>query len=175
MRYKILIGAALGAATFMPLGVQAQVIELSTVLSGFNEIGELGAGETGAIFSPGKGTLDLDLNSKASTITFTLTYSGLTSPVTQAHIHLGKKGVAGGIMVYLCSNLPKPPPGTKACPVAGGTVTGTITAASVIGPTDQNVKPGDFDALLAAIVTDTAYTNVHTKNFLAGEIRGQIP
>jgi hypothetical protein len=174
MRYKILAGATLGAATFMLLGAQANAGGFFARLTGLEEIGGLGAGETGAIFSPGKGTLDLDLITKASTITFKLTYSGVTSPVTQAHIHFGKEHVAGGIIVFFCSNLPSPPPNTKACPLNGGTVTGTITAAGVIGPTPQNIQPGDFNALVAALKSDTAYANVHTQNFPAGEIRGQI-
>jgi hypothetical protein len=116
----------------------------------------------------------LDLKSSAHTITFKLTYSALSSQVTQAHIHFGKEHVAGGIMVFLCSNLPSPPPGTKACPLVSGTVTGTITPASVIGPTAQNVSAGNFAALVAALVSNTAYSNIHTVNFPAGEIRGQI-
>ena len=77
-------------------------------------------------------------------------------------------------MVFFCSNLASPPPGTQACPLDGGTVTGTFTATSVIGPTAQGVTPGNFDALVAALVSNTAYGNIHTVNFPAGEIRGQI-
>jgi hypothetical protein len=81
-------------------------------------------------------------------------------------------------MVFFCSNLPNPPPGTQACPLpigtATGTVTGTIAGVNIIGPTAQNVSPGDFNALLAALNSNTAYGNIHTKNFPSGEIRGQI-
>ena len=157
----------------MQLGAHANAADFSATFSGFQEIGGLGAGETGAIFSRGKATLDLNRKRSARTITFNLTYSGLSSPVTQAHIHFGKVHVAGGIMVFLCSNLPSPPPGTKACPLSG-TVTGTITPASVIGPAAQNVSPGDFDAFVAALVSSTTYGNIHTVNFQAGEIRGEI-
>ncbi len=66
------------------------------------------------------------------------------------------------------------PAGTPACPPSGGTVTGTITAASVIGPTAQNVTPGDFDALTDALIFNTAYGSIHTTKFPAGEIRGQL-
>ena len=34
--------------------------------------------------------------------------------------------------------------------------------------------PGDFDALTDALTSNTAYGNIHTVNFPAGEIRGQI-
>ena len=40
--------------------------------SGFNEIGALGAGETGAILSNGTATLTLDLDERAQTLKFTL-------------------------------------------------------------------------------------------------------
>jgi hypothetical protein len=142
--------------------------------SGFQEIGGLGAGETGAILSDGKATLRLDVNKHASTINYTLTYSDLGSNVTQAHIHFGKRHVAGGVIVFLCSNLASPPPGTPACPLPGGTVSGVVSAASVIGPTAQGVTPGNFDALIEILESNTAYGNIHTTNFPAGEIRGQI-
>jgi hypothetical protein len=58
--------------------------------------------------------------------------------------------------------------------VHSGTVSGTFTAASVIGPTGQNVGAGDFDALVDALRANAAYANVHTTAFTAGEIRGQI-
>ena len=42
------------------------------------------------------------------------------------------------------------------------------------GPTAQNVTPGDFDALADALESNTAYGNIHTTKFPAGEIRGQV-
>jgi hypothetical protein len=94
--------------------------------------------------------------------------------VTQAHIHFGKEHVAGGIIAFLCTNLGNGPAGTPACPANSGTVTGTITAASVEAILKQNVSAGDFDALEDALTSNTAYANVHTTAFPAGEIRGQI-
>ena len=153
MRCVKLAWTTLGTAAFMLLGAQAHAAEFNAHFSGFQEIGALGAGETGAIFSRGKGTLQLDLNRNARTLAFKLTYSGLSSPVTQAHIHFGKVHVAGGIIVFFCSNLASPPPGTQGCPQEG-TVTGTITPASVIGPTPQGITVGnrdDFEAMTRAI------------------------
>ena len=145
--------------------------KFSATLSGFEEIGGLGAGETGAILSEGKGTLALDLNKAAQTLTFKLTYSGLSSAVLFSHIHFGKVHVAGGIIVWFCG--PAGSPAHQTCP-ASGTVTGTLTAADVQKIAGQNVPAGDFDALEDVLTSNTAYVNVHTTNFGAGEIRGQI-
>jgi hypothetical protein len=169
-------GAMLAALMLSLLSVPACGQEYSAKFSGFQEVGGLGAGETGAILSTGQATLKLTLDKAAQTLTYTLTYSGLTN-VLQSHIHFGKKHVAGGIMVFFCSNLGNGPAGTPACPddTSGAvTVTGTITPAGVVGPTAQNITVGDFAAVVAALASNTAYGNIHTKQFPAGEIRGQI-
>jgi hypothetical protein len=167
MRRKLLASANLLAIPFMLLGTHVYADEFSAKLVGFEEVP--------AIFSQGKGTLDLDLNRNARTLAYKLTFSGLSAPVTQSHIHFGKRHVAGGISVFFCGSLTNPGPvGTPMCPAGGGTVTGTITGVNVIGPVPQGIPVGDFDAVVALLDTDTAYANVHTVNFPAGEIRGQI-
>jgi hypothetical protein len=165
--------AGLGLAAIVCMGGSAQAgDEFSARINGFQEIGSL-TGPTGAIFTNGTGKLSLDTQKNA--ITYSLTYSDLGSGVTQAHIHFGKVHVAGGIIAFLCNNSGSgAPAGTPACPASGGTVTGTLTPASVIGPTGQGIAAGNFDALLAALDTNTAYVNIHTSGFPAGEIRGQI-
>jgi hypothetical protein len=163
-------------AAVLLFSVPARAQEYSAKFSGFQEVGGLGAGETGAILSTGHATLKLTLDKAAQTLTYTLTYSGLAN-VLQSHIHFGKKHVAGGIMVFFCSNLGNGPAGTPACPddaTGEVTVSGTITPAGVVGPTGQNITAGDFAAVVATLASNTAYGNIHTKQFPAGEIRGQI-
>jgi hypothetical protein len=41
-------------------------------------------------------------------------------------------------------------------------------------PTQNITTAGNFNALIAALESDTAYGNIHTANFPSGEIRGQI-
>ena len=157
----------------------AHAQEFSAFLSGFEELGAQN-NETGAILSNGKGTLKLTLDTTNSMITYTLTYSnvGTTAPgtgtVTQAHVHFGKVHVAGGIIVFLCTNSGNGPAGTPACPANSGTVNGTITATDVQAIAKQNVSAGDFAAVVKALTSNTAYANIHTTAFLAGEIRGQV-
>jgi CHRD domain len=164
--YKLL-NAALFAGAVAFSNSYAHAEPFVAALSGFNEIGAL-ASPSGAILSNGRGSLQLDLDRHARTVVFTLTYSGLSSPVTVAHIHFGKVHVAGGVIVFFCGG-----GGQGDCP-ATGTVHGMITAGNVQAIASQNVTAGDFDALEDALITNTAYANVHTSNFPAGEIRGQI-
>jgi hypothetical protein len=175
MRLKSISSAALTTAAFLLLGAQghADTQQFVASFSGFQELGALN-NETGAIFSQGQGQLMLNVGTGNRLISFQLSYSGLSAPVTQSHIHFGQRHVPGGVMVFFCSNLTTAPAGTQACPAGGGTVTGTIAAANVLALPGQNVPAGDFDALVAALNADTAYGNIHTTKFPAGEIRGQI-
>jgi len=173
MYRSLLVGTLLAATLAMPVESAPGTQEFHAFLAGFNETGALNA-ETGAILSNGTGKLDLRLDLANQTITYTLTFQSLSSAVTQSHIHFGKDHVPGGVMVFFCSNLATAPSGTQACPANGGTVTGTITGANVLALPGQNVTAGDFAAVADAILSDTAYVNVHTTNFPAGEIRGQL-
>ena len=165
-RYKLL-NAVLVAGAVAFSNSYAHEEEFVASLSGFNEIGALN-NATGAILSDGRGSLVLTLHRQARTAEFSLTYSGLSSPVTVAHIHFGKVHVAGGVSVFFCGG-----GGQGDCP-ASGNVSGTISAGNVQAIASQNVTAGDFDALEDALTTNTAYANVHTSMFPAGEIRGQI-
>ena len=106
----------------------------------------------------------------SSQITFRLVYADLSGPPAAAHIHVGQKRVNGGVSVFFCGG-----GGQPACPAAtSGTVTGTITAANVVGPTAQGFNVGDLAAVERAIKAGVTYANMHTANFPAGEIRGQV-
>lgn len=114
-------------------------------------------------------------NSSTPSIEFKLSYTGLTVPATQAHIHFGQKHTApaGNISAFLCGG-----GGEAACPPGDGankaTVTGTIVPTEVIGPAAQGIAAGEFAELVAAIRAGATYVNVHTATFPTGEIRGQL-
>jgi hypothetical protein len=128
----------------------------------------IGYEEVPSLNTPGHAKLRLSMTS--SQITFRLDYADLTGPPAVAHIHIGQRGVNGNVSVFFCGGGGKPP-----CPAsASGTVTGTITAAGVVGPTAQGFNPGDLAAVEKAIAAGVAYANMHTAKFPGGEIRGQI-
>jgi CHRD domain len=171
LRYPIKLSLTVALATLMAGPALAQ--EYKAQLNGFFELGALNA-ETGAILTNGIGKLTLDVDPNGQTASYSLTYSGLTSAVLQAHLHFAKVHVPGGIYAFLCTNLGNGPAGTPACPNPSGTVTGTITPASILAVPGQNIAAGDFTALLQALSSNTTYVNVHTNNFKSGEIRGQV-
>jgi hypothetical protein len=79
-------------------------------------------------------------------LTWKLTFSHLSGKALQAHIHLGKPGKAGNVLVALCA------------PCKNGQTGKAAIARSV-----EN-----------ALEAGKTYVNIHTAKNLAGEIRGQI-
>ena len=128
----------------------------------------IGYGEVPSLNSPGHANLALTVTD--TTITFTLDYANLTGPPLASHIHVGQPGVNGGVSVFFCGGGGKPP-----CPASNsGTVTGTIAATDVVGPTAQGFVAGDIAPVIAALRAGVTYANMHTAKFPAGEIRGQV-
>jgi CHRD domain len=127
-----------------------------------------------AISTPAGGQFRAQINSETQEITWRLSYSDVQTTVTQAHIHFGSPAQTGGISVFLCSNLGNGPAGTQACPPAPATVSGTATAADIIGPTPQGIAAGEFGELLDAVHAGLTYVNVHSTAFPVGEIRAQL-
>lgn len=122
----------------------APVQKFTTTLSGAQQVPSAS--------SSGTGTGVVLLNSSEDQITVNLTFSGLTSSVTAAHIHgAGAPGVNAGVLFDFSSATPA---------ATSGTIpeqTFSISAAQVV-----QLKAGQF------------YFNIHTANFGSGEIRGQI-
>lgn len=139
----------------------------SARLSGYNEAPT-------SLSTTGSGFIKIKVDERAETIRYTLVYDDLEGDVTQAHIHFGAVALVGGISVWLCGNPPLTrPPGTPTCPESG-VVTGTLTADDVVGPAGAGIAVGEFDELVDAIKSGTAYANVHSSLYQPGEIRGQL-
>ncbi|MGH6714821.1 MAG: CHRD domain-containing protein [Bradyrhizobium sp.] len=98
----------------------------------------------------GHGTADLTYDPTTRVISWSITYSGLSSPVTMAHFHgPAAAGKNGPVEVWLSK---------KGKPV-GKTMKGKATLNTKEA---QQLAGGDM------------YINVHTKDHPAGEIRGQV-
>jgi hypothetical protein len=82
-----------------------------------------------------------------SKLRWKLTYHGLSGKASAAHIHLGKAGVSGNVIVPLCAANCR----------SGMTGKATLKAS-----------------VAAAIRAGKTYVNVHTAKNQAGEIRGQL-
>jgi hypothetical protein len=85
--------------------------------------------------------------------------------VTLAHIHQGKTGINGPVVVVLLNSEPKP-----LGMVHGPLAQGNFTAADLKGPLAGKQL---FD-LVNMIKNGDAYVNVHTTQNPGGEIRGQL-
>lgn len=132
-------------------------------------IGKLtGFEETPAILSNGTGIFVSTVDETDTTLSYTLTFSALSSNPTVAHIHFGQMGIAGGPIAFLCGGGGKP-----ICPVGGGTVKGTLVAADVLAIPSQGISAGNFTQFLNVMRSNIAYVNVHSSLHPAGEIRGQ--
>ena len=88
----------------------------------------------------------VELANTKSRLAWKLTFTRLTGPAAAAHIHIGKVGKAGNVMVALCG------------PCKSGK-RGTVT-----------ITRGQ----LATIRAGRAYVNLHTAKNAAGEVRGQL-
>jgi hypothetical protein len=127
----------------------------------------LGDNEVPPINTKATATLKLTVG---DTITFTITYADLSTPLLFSHFHFAPTKVAGGVMIFLCGG-----GGQPNCPqTLSGTITGTITAANVTGPTAQGIAAGDLTSALEAVGEGNSYVNMHTTMFPGGELRGQI-
>jgi hypothetical protein len=151
-----------------PDSLFAQEAKFSARLQSFNEVP--------SISSPaGSGSFRATLAEDGLSLEYTLSYTGLTAPVLQAHIHFGQTHTNGAIMVFLCQTGTNPDPtGLAPLCVNDGSVSGTITAANIIQAGGQGIGLGEYAEFLAALQGGSGYANVHTTAFTSGEIRGQV-
>ena len=159
------VPAVLAAATLAVANDGGRNNFRSDSLNGYEEV--VGPGP---ISTTGTGTFEASLNSAGDAISYTLTYSDLEGgAVTQAHIHFGQRGVGGGVIAFLCGG-----GGAPACPQPSGSVSGTITAAQIVGPSGQGIEAASFAEAVRALRAGMVYANVHTTRWPSGEIRGQV-
>src|SRR5262245_35519707 len=112
-----------------------------------------GVEEVPATSTQASGRFRVEISEDGTSMTYILNYSNLEGEIRQAHIHFAQKGVNGGIVVFLCQTSFNPDPTGHAptCPQSG-TVTGTLTAASMTAlAVAQGIALGEFAELVRAI------------------------
>jgi hypothetical protein len=145
---------------------------LGARLGGFEEVP--------VVSTAGSGEFRAKINLAAGQISYEFNYAGMQGTVAQAHIHLGQRGVNGGILVWLCQSATNPAPAavaaiTPMCTSPSFSSSGVITALNLVGPGGvQQLGAGEFDELVGALRAGVTYVNVHTNLSPGGEIRGQI-
>ncbi|SHK43897.1 CHRD domain-containing protein [Rhodothermus profundi] len=105
--------------------------------------------QSGAVTSNGRGTAFLALTEAG--LVYQITVTGLTGPVQAAHFHQAPAGQDGPVVRTI-------------------TFSGN-TASGVWRPTDPEPLT---DALIRELLAGNIYLNIHTAQYPAGEIRGQI-
>jgi hypothetical protein len=135
----VLAGTALAASTVG--AAQAATQSFSVALTGAEQVPP--------VTTAGKGTADLTWDPTTRVVTWSITYSDLSSAATMSHFHRGAAGKNGPVVIWL-SKRGEPP----SSPITGST---TLTPAQA-----AMFTAGDF------------YINLHTKDHPAGEIRGQV-
>lgn len=169
VRLAIVLATGLaGVSLAVAAAADDDELRVRTSLDGYSE-------QPLALSTTGNGSLKLTMESSTQ-ISYRLRYAALEGQATQAHVHFGTESQLGGVSAWLCGTAAFPgPTGTPTCPATEGVVTGTITAASVVGPAAQGIAPGEFAELVKAIQAGATYGNVHTTKYSGGEIRGQLP
>jgi hypothetical protein len=109
------------------------------------------------------------ISTPQAAIDYTVNGTGIENVVTAAHIHMGKMGENGDIVVTLCK--------AESCSAGGGgsgggtlSLTGTFNATNLEGP----MAGKQIEDLANEMTNGGTYVNVHTEQNPNGEIRGQI-
>ena len=108
-----------------------------------------GASETPANASTATGTASFTYNPTTNVLSGSVTFSGITSATTVAHIHKGAVGVAGS-------------------PVF------TLEASGPFASPINYTSPALTSSQYADLVVGNDYVNIHSVTFPDGEIRGQL-
>jgi hypothetical protein len=138
------VGAALVVAGLASAAPQKDAFNLTANLKARFEVPKPQGVPTGATGLFTGTTVELENN--RTRVNWRLTFSKLSGRAAAAHIHAGKPGKAGGVMLALCGPCRNGQRGNA-----------TISAAQL-----RTIRAGG------------AYVNVHTARNAAGEIRGQV-
>jgi hypothetical protein len=115
------------------------------------------------ILSGAVGTATVSVDATNQEIAVTLALFNFATGTTAGHIHVGPRGIAGPVVI----NFPIPTGRTGDLPLTFRVGSAAFVARPEIGINTMT------DAI-QAIVGGNAYVNIHTSQYPAGEIRGQL-
>ena len=159
---RLLCGAAVAAAMLISATPSAaQVVNMTATLTGAEETtstpGVLGL-LTGAV-----GTATVSVDATNEEVAVQLNLFNFATGTSAGHIHVGPRGVAGPVVL----NFPIPAGRTGDLPLSFRLGSAAFVARPEIGINSMS-------DLIQAIVGGGAYVNIHTSQYPAGEIRGQL-
>lgn len=131
-----------------------------------NEV--LANGSSAGVVSSGSGTWTGKLDPNTNILTWTMSFTGLTSNSSASHIHAQAPTTSTANVVL---NFATFAGSTIQLGGTSGTASGSITLSTATPGTGLTISG---DSLLTAINAGQAYVNVHTSQYPAGEIRGQV-
>ena len=146
-------------------GALALTLALTPDASAQTLTARLNGGEETPILNTGAvGTAEVSVDAVNQEITVTLRVFNIPTPTTAGHIHAGPAGIAGPVVV----NFPEAIIGR----------TGDFAVSFRLGPGQFVARPAiginSMEDAIQAIRNGNAYVNIHTQQFPAGEIRGQL-
>ena len=143
----------LGSISIMDISVFAA--KFTAIMSGSNEVPPVDTSATGYT--------SFRTAANNTVIKYKVNVTGISN-VTGAHIHFGKAGANGDIIVDLLKD------SKKNLIKQGMAIRGNITDADLVGP----LKGKTFAELISTMKNGDTYVNIDTPTQLNGEIRGQI-
>ena len=121
-----------------------------------------GAQETPPVTTTASGKAVAEYNKDTRILTYTVNWTGLTGPVAAMHIHgVADPGAPAGVVQNIIT-------------ASGGIRTPSATAFGATGSISATVFVDNLVIREADLLAGKYYFNIHTAQFPAGEIRGQI-
>lgn len=145
---------ALLAAGLLLMAVPAAVFAADEVFTA----GLSGDAQVPPITVDATGDATVTIADDESSVSWDVSYTGLTGDAAAGHIHFGASDAAGPVMIPFDS-------------VSNTGSKGSFASGDYKG---GDGLPADWDGVLSAIRDGDAYVNIHTAANAAGEIRGQL-
>lgn len=145
-RRSLLSGLALGAVAVPLAGAVTAQAAMKTITF---TVPLTGAAQVPPVKTAGHASAHLTYDEKTRHITWSVSYAGLSSPVTMAHFHMAPPGKNGKVVLWLTKK--------------GAMIKSPFTGSATLTPAEAK-----------AFMAGDLYINIHTKKHPAGELRGQI-